>query len=65
MKTLERYEEICLLFFNGNIPDFRKSLRGLRKKEILVLEYNLVHRMGGMGDGKSWREANNIIHKYL
>ncbi|MFH2076396.1 MAG: hypothetical protein ABIJ57_13805 [Pseudomonadota bacterium] len=65
MKTLERYEEICLLYFNGNIPDFRKSLQGLSKKEILVLEFNLAARMGEIPDGRHWHEANNIIHRYL
>lgn len=62
MKTLERYEDICMDYFNGNISDFRKSLRVLSKKEILVLEYNLAVRLDGDPD---YKQANSIIHKYL
>lgn len=62
MKTLERYEDICMDYFNGNISDFRKSLRVLSKKEILVLEYNLAVRLNQKPD---YALANNIIHRYL
>lgn len=62
MKTLERYEQVCMEYFNGNIPDFRKSLRDLSKKEIMVLEYSLAMRLSEPAD---WHQANNIIHRYL
>jgi hypothetical protein len=62
MKTLERYEQICMNYFNGNLGDFRKNLKGLTKKEILVLEFNLAVRLDGNPD---YKQANNIIHKYL
>lgn len=62
MKTLERYEEICMNYFNGNISDFKRDLKGLTKKEILTLSFQLAYRLEGAGDQS---EANNIIHKYL
>jgi hypothetical protein len=49
-------------YFNGNLGDFRKNLKGLTKKEILVLEFNLAVRLDGNPD---YKQANNIIHKYL
>jgi len=62
MKTLERYEEICMNYFNGNISDFKQDLRRLTKKEILALSYQLAVRLPGHDDQA---KANTIIFNYL
>jgi len=68
MKTLEKYEEICMNYFNGNISDFKRDLKRLTKKEILTLAFQLACRLGRedrLGDVPDHAQANNIIHKYL
>ena len=62
MKTLERYEEICMNYFNGNISDFKRDLKGLTKKEILTLVFQLACRLGDVPDHA---QAGNIIHFHL
>jgi hypothetical protein len=60
MKTISKYLEISENYINGNISDFRKQLKGLSKKELLCLEWQLMHSFGLSHD-----EANNAIHKNL
>jgi hypothetical protein len=38
MKTLQRYDDICMDYFDGNLSDFRKNHKKLTKKEIQMLE---------------------------
>ena len=61
MKTIEKYNQICDNYFNGNLEDFRKDLSRLTKKEILVLEYILSEYFNPV----DMKKANNTIHKYL
>ena len=67
MKTLERYEEICMNYFNGNLEDFKQDLKRLTKREILSLSFHLAAnlREDPKHGGPNFYEANNIIHKYL
>ena len=71
MKSLERYEQIAMNYVNGNISDFKRDLKRLSKKELLVflshLEWALPEEdANGPTFGKSKaHRANNICHKFL
>lgn len=62
MKTLKRYDEIIMNWFNGNHEDFKSALKGLTKKEILVLESIMA---GYFGPEDDYKKANNAIYKAL
>ncbi len=62
MKTLLRYEQICMNYFNGNISTFKRDLKGLTKKELLVLSYQLAVRLSENDDQA---KANAIIFNHL
>ncbi len=68
MKTLERYSVIAENYVNGNLEDFRKQLKVLSKKELIVflqiLEDYLPEQDDVLWRSKAHR-ANNIVHKYL
>jgi len=60
MKAISYYDEIAQNYVNGNLEDFRKQLKKLSRKEILVLHGYFVSAIGF-----TWEHVNNILFKYL
>lgn len=58
MQTIEKYLEIGENYINGNISDFKRQISRLSKKDILTLEWQMIHSLG-------IENAGNVIHKYL
>jgi len=68
MKTLEKYSVIAENYTNGNLEDFRKQLKTLSKKELIVF-VGILEDYLPETDEIHWRSkahrAANICHKYL
>ena len=65
MKTIEKYQGIAENYVNGNLKDFRKDLKKLTKKELMVYEVLFSDYFFTVQDNHGLVKANNIIHKFL
>jgi hypothetical protein len=57
MRTLQFYKDIAENYVNGNISDFKKGLKRLTKKELLMFESIFTRCY--------FKDANTIIFKHL
>ena len=63
MRTIKFYNDLAENYFNGNFSDFRKGLKHMSKKEMLVFETIFSEYFPESKDVRE--EANNTIFKYL
>jgi hypothetical protein len=65
MRSLDYYDDLCGLYFSGDVEGFRKGLNTLTRKEICTFHYQIAIRLPGGVSGSNMIAANNIIYHGL